>query len=134
MARKKKAKSSVEYLWYPGRGFDPEKALAMPSGQGHASDVRFVSPTAHVGAAASEDLPPGSSTGIDAPLSPRTRVVKEELCLEASPSALPGEGERQIQGQETEIAREDPHAYVPQESRSRWQRWTTWTLVLVSPI
>ena len=72
-----------------------------------------MSPAARASAAPDEDLPPGSSSGIDAPLSPRTRVVMEELCLEASPPTLPQEGEHQIQSQETEIARDDP--YVPQE-------------------
>ena len=91
----------MEYLRYPGLGFDPEEASATPSTQGIASGVRFMSPVARAGAAAGGELPPGSSTGIDAPLSPRTRVVKEELYLEASPPTLSREGERQIQGQET---------------------------------
>ena len=39
--------------------------------------------------------------------------MKEELCLETSPLTLPLEGERQIQGQEAEVARDEP--YVPQE-------------------
>ena len=70
-------------------------------------------PVARANAAAGGGLPPGSSTGIDAPLSPRTRVVEEGLCLETSPSAFSLEEERQLQGQEAEIARDEP--YVPQE-------------------
>ena len=85
----------------------------MPFAQGLAGGVRFVPLAARADAAAGGGLPPGSSTGIDAPLSPRTRVVKEELCLETSPSTLPLEEERQIQGQEIEVTRDEP--YVPQE-------------------
>ena len=114
--KKKKAKSSVEYLRYPGLGFDPEEASATPSAYCLAGGVQFMSPVAHASAVAGGELPPGSSSSIDTPLSPRTHVVREELCLEASPPTLPREGEHQIQGQETEIARDDP--YVPQEVRT----------------
>ena len=85
MARKKKAKSSVEYLWYPGLGFDLEKASATPLAQGQAIGVQFVPPAARASPVGSERMPLGSATSINTPISPRTGEVKEELCLETSP-------------------------------------------------
>ena len=73
MARKKKAKTDVEYLRYPGLGFNPEESSTTP----------FVE-----GPAASEKKPQGSAISIDVPLSPRTRGAKEELCFETPPAAL----------------------------------------------
>ena len=115
MAQKKKAKSSVEYLRYPGLGFDPRESSSTLSAQGQARGIQFVPPTARAGMVASERGSQGSATRIDAPLSPRTREVKGELCLETSPPAPPREEESQIPSQEAEIAGEDLHAYVLQE-------------------
>ena len=72
MARKKKAKTDVEYLRYPGLGFNPEESSATPSAQGQARGIQFVPPAVHASPVANEKKPQGSATGIDVLLSPRT--------------------------------------------------------------